>query len=72
MPGRRIAQSAAKVMARKIIVPVESFIGHKIGDNRLPCVLRIYNHAEYLLERQAALKTWAERIEVLANESNVI
>jgi integrase len=51
---------------------IESFIGHKIANHRLPGVLGIYNHAEYLPEREAALKTWAERIESAANEKNVI
>jgi integrase len=51
---------------------VEAFIGHKIANHRLPGVLGIYNHAEYLPERKAALDKWAERIEVLANERNVI
>ena len=51
---------------------VESFIGHKIANHRLPGVLGIYNHAEYLPERRAALNGWAERIELLANERNVI
>lgn len=50
----------------------ESFIGHKIANHRLPGVLGIYNHAEYLPEREAALKTWAERIELMATEKNVI
>ncbi len=39
---------------------IESFIGHKIANHRLPGVLGIYNHAEYLPEREAALKKWAE------------
>ena len=51
---------------------IESFIGHKIANHRLPGVLGTYNHAEYLPEREAALKTWAERIELTANEKNVI
>jgi len=51
---------------------VDSFIGHKIANHRLPGVLGIYNHAEYLPERKAALEKWADRIEVLATENNVI
>jgi integrase len=51
---------------------IDSFIGHKIANHRLPGVLGIYNHAEYLHEREAALKKWAERIELTANEKNVI
>jgi len=51
---------------------VDSFIGHKIANHRLPGVLGIYNHAEYLPEREAALKKWANCIEVLATEKNVI
>jgi integrase len=53
-------------------IGVESFIGHKIANHRLPGVLGIYNHAEYLPERQAALNKWAERIELLASDKNVI
>ena len=51
---------------------IEAFIGHKIANHRLPGVLGIYNHAEYLPEREAALKKWAGRIELLANEKNVV
>jgi integrase len=51
---------------------VESFIGHKIANHRLPGVLGIYNHAEYLSEREIALKKWADRIELLATEEKVI
>lgn len=51
---------------------VESFIGHKIANHRLPGVLAIYNHAEYLAQREAALKMWAEHIQSSGAESNVI
>jgi integrase len=51
---------------------VEPFIGHKIANHRLPGVLGIYNHAEYLPERADALRRWAGHIEHLANERNVI
>jgi len=51
---------------------VDSFIGHKIANHRLPGVLGIYNHAEYLPEREAALKKWADCIERLATHVKVI
>ena len=51
---------------------VEAFIGHKVANHRLPGVLGIYNHAEYLPQREAALRQWAERIESLATDRNVI
>jgi hypothetical protein len=51
---------------------IESFIGHKIANHRLPGVLGIYNHAEYLPEREDALNKWADRIELLAAENNVV
>jgi integrase len=51
---------------------IESFIGHKIANHRLPGVLGVYNHAEYLPEREAALNKWAERIELMATQKNVI
>jgi len=41
----------------------DSFIGHKIANHTLPGDLGIYNHAEYLVERQGALYAWAEQIE---------
>lgn len=42
-------------------------IGHKIANHRLQGVFAIYNHAEYMAERKAALYLWAEQIEKLAN-----
>lgn len=42
-------------------------IGHKIANHRLQGVFAIYNHAEYMNERKAALYLWAEQIEKLAN-----
>lgn len=42
-------------------------IGHKIANHRLQGVFAIYNHAEYMTERKAALYLWAEQIEKLAN-----
>ncbi len=47
-------------------------IGHKIANHVLPGMLAHYNHNEYLGQRQAALKAWAHRIEVLAQDANVI
>ena len=44
----------------------EPFIGHKIANHVLPGVMAHYNHNEYLAQRQAALKNWAEEIEALA------
>lgn len=42
-------------------------IGHKIANHRLQGVFAIYNHAEYMAERKAALYKWAEQIEKLAS-----
>ncbi len=50
----------------------EPFIGHKIANHVLPGVLGHYNHNEYLTQREAALRAWADRIELLASEKNVI
>jgi len=50
----------------------EPFIGNKIANHVLPGVLAHYNHAEHLPQREAALKAWAERIEVLATGKNVV
>lgn len=47
-------------------------IGHKIANHRLQGVFAIYNHAEYINERKAALCLWAERIEALANCDNIV
>lgn len=47
-------------------------IGHKIANHQLQGVFAIYNHAEYMDDRKAALHLWAERIEALANCENVI
>ena len=41
-------------------------IGHKIANHQLQGVFAIYNHAEYMDERKAALYLWAERIEMIA------
>ena len=49
----------------------DPFVGHKIANHVLPGVLGIYNHAEYLPEREKALLTWAARIEAMAAASNV-
>ncbi len=50
----------------------EPFIGHKIANHVLPGVLAHYNHNEYLAQREAALKAWAERIELLASQTKVV
>lgn len=47
-------------------------IGHKIANHRLQGVFAIYNHAEYMDERKAALHAWADRIESIASSNNVI
>ncbi len=51
---------------------IEPFIGHKIANHVLPGVLAHYNHAEYLEQRKDALERWADRIETLAGQSNII
>jgi len=50
----------------------EPFIGHKIANHVLPGVMAHYNHNEYLSQRKAALEEWANRVESLANNSNVV
>ncbi|HKE41941.1 MAG TPA: integrase arm-type DNA-binding domain-containing protein [Casimicrobiaceae bacterium] len=50
----------------------EPFIGHKIANHVLPGVLAHYNHAEYLPQREAALKAWAERIDALAADKKIV
>ena len=50
----------------------EPFVAHKIANHVLPGVLAIYNHAEYLPQREAALLAWAERIEAMATGKNVV
>ena len=50
----------------------EPFIGHKIANHVLPGVLAHYNHNTYEAQREAALKSWADRIELLANGKNVV
>ena len=35
-------------------------------------VMAHYNHNEYLPQREAALKAWAERIQMLAADKNVV
>lgn len=47
-------------------------IGHKIANHKLQGVFAIYNHAEYMDERKAALYTWADRIESIASSNNVV
>lgn len=51
---------------------IEPFMGHKIANHVLPGVLAHYNHAEYLEQRKDALEKWADRIETLAAQTNVI
>ncbi len=50
----------------------EPFLAHKIANHVLPGVMAHYNHNEYLPQREAALKAWAERIQVLAADKNVV
>ena len=50
----------------------EPFIGHKIANHVLPGVLGHYNHNEYLPQRKAALKAWADRIEFGAMDGKVV
>jgi len=50
----------------------EPFIGHKIANHVLPGVLAHYNHAEYMPQRESALKEWANRIESLVDGQNVV
>jgi integrase len=50
----------------------EPFLGHKIANHVLPGVLAHYNHNGYEAQREAALRAWAERIEVLAMGANVM
>ncbi len=50
----------------------EPFIGHKIANHVLSGVFAHYNHNSYEEQREAALKAWAVRIEVLATASNMI
>lgn len=50
----------------------EPFIGHKIANHVLPGVLAHYNHNAYEAQREAALRAWAERIELLSNGKNVV
>lgn len=50
----------------------EPFIAHKIANHALPGVLGHYNHNEYLPQREAALKAWAQLIVEMAKpKSNV-
>ena len=46
---------------------VEKCLGHK-----LPGIMATYNQYEYLPERKEALEQWAEKIEILVTNSNVI
>lgn len=50
----------------------EPFLAHKIANHVLPGVMAHYNHNEYLPQREAALRAWAERIQVLAADKNVV
>ncbi|AAZ98628.1 hypothetical protein Tbd_2675 [Thiobacillus denitrificans ATCC 25259] len=49
----------------------EHFLGHKIANHMLSGVSAHYNHNAYETDREAALKAWAARLEVLATENNV-
>ncbi len=50
----------------------EPFIGHKIANHVLPGVLAHYNHNAYEAQREAALRAWAERIEIMVKGKNVV
>ena len=50
----------------------EPFIGHKIANHVLPGVLAHYNHNAYEAQREAALRAWAERIEIMLGGKNVV
>lgn len=50
----------------------EPFVAHKVANHVLPGVLAVYNHAEYMEQREAALHAWAARIESLATGENVV
>ena len=52
--------------------PDKPFIGHKIANHVLPGVLAHYNHNEYLSQRKAALEMWTDRVETIADGSNVM
>lgn len=45
---------------------LEPFIAHKIANHTLPGVLAHYNHNEYMPQREAALKAWANLIGEMA------
>jgi integrase len=49
----------------------QHFLGHKITNHVLSGVFAHYNHNTYEEDREAALKAWAARLEVLATVSNV-
>jgi integrase len=51
---------------------VEAFIGHKIANHVLTGVFARYNHGEYLDLRREALEKWADRIETLATQTNIV
>lgn len=50
----------------------EPFVAHKIANHVLPGVLAVYNHAEYMEQRETALRAWAARVEQLATGENVV
>lgn len=60
------------VITRLPDLEFEPFIGHKIANHVLPGVLGHYNHNEYLPQREAALKAWAQRIAALAGDRKVV
>lgn len=49
----------------------EPFLGHKIANHVLSGVFAHYNHNTYEEQREAALKAWAARLEMLAMGTNV-
>jgi hypothetical protein len=49
----------------------EPFMGHKIANHVLSGVFAHYNHNSYEEQREAALKAWAARLEILVTGANV-
>ena len=49
----------------------EPFLGHKIANHVLSGVFAHYNHNTYEVQREAALKAWAARLETLVMGNNV-
>lgn len=49
----------------------EPFLGHKIANHVLSGVFAHYNHNSYEVQREAALKAWAARLETLVMGNNM-